>query len=166
MLLRLNKEHYMKLFFVYTFLFCSFIEISYCKNFNALDMLNKDSKEFHEVQSNPWILSQMKKSANAISLHIKVTHGSIISTAVKSFTVEIKGDSSTGYYTAKDSLGKFILSSGTVDFYHVPRGLYAISAYGINSYGQKFFSLKTNLTIDSKSKWCTINISNKTVYCQ
>jgi len=142
---------------------------------NLSSVLNTFDKMKHwrsYSKSENWhVLDAMKESirhsANAPSLHINVQDGRWLSNTVKTFTIEIEGDSSTNYLKQKDSSGSRLFQSGYADFRGLMVGNYKIKVYGIDTQGRETFSRSGSVYIDdSGSKYCTIYTKSNRIECR
>jgi len=98
-------------------------------------------------------------------LRISVQEGGIIYSTVKKFTIEVTGDSTSGY-KKKDSSGNGFFQLGYTEFF-VPQGEnYTIHAYGINGYGKEVFGVKSSVRIGNNIETdCSIKIKENKIEC-
>jgi len=99
--------------------------------------------------------------------HINVTRETwLTNLTVNKFTVEIRGDKSTGYRVQKNESGSGFLQSGNTSFYNVCSGKYKLLISGYDKY-ENVFSFSTDYhQFSAGTCYCNVKISSKYMNCR
>lgn len=108
--------------------------------------------------------SSSRPASGGITIGIDGTRW--LASSSNNFSISIKGDQSSGYYTENKTYKKHFLKNKTLSFSGLLPGMYSINASGTTP-SKKYFNVKTSKRIVSgKSLYCTISLKRNALECR